>query len=841
MIAPTSGALLSGEGLVESLKQAPADVAFLVPSIVQDLAQNPQLLDYCSKHLRAIIYCGGDLPQILGDVIASKIRLLNQFGASELGLTPAIISSTDRGLEDWKYTQFHPQLGLELRPVSDDVYELYAVRDPEKIDRQPTFTIFPNAQEYASRDLFIRHPSKPDLWSWQARADDIIVFLNGEKTNPISMEQLIASRNADISAALVVGAQRFQAALLIEPMNTNKALDPAERAAFIERIWPTVEEANKDAPSHARLMKSHVLFTQPQKPMLRAGKGTVQRSGTLKSYASEIDALYRDADMMSGNLEGEVAHQKGILDQATVLSCVRQSVLSTVEWSNFDEAANFFALGMDSLQALVLVRKLRQSLGMPVALSTLYTNPSVSNLTTAIVHLFDVHQTSKASQELARTKERNDLVRNYETLIEERLLPTSNVAINIPSKQEPEVVVLTGSTGTLGSYILDALLQNPTITHIYCLNRAEDGLSTQIKKNQLLGLQSPPSNKRVSFLTVDLSQKFFNLTKSQYDELESKATLVIHNAWTVNFNLFLSSFKPQLDNLTNLLVFANKSAKSARFFYISSISSVISYCSTDGKTPEKPVTADTAPGPNGYSQSKYIAEQIIDYAAQAVRSSPSFAFARVGQIAGAANYSGIWNKAEWFPSMIISSVQIDAIPDSLGSTFDRIDWVPIDLLADILVELALRRGQSAASFTDPETQHADVYHPLNPHTTTWTALRGIVLDELSSHITKPIEIVPLRVWVAKVRKEAESMVDSGENVNLEAALRRNPAAKLIDFFEDLASSEKVSTNQLEFAETLKLSKAMQGLEPIKDEWVRKWIREWFMPATNHADHQIMSQ
>lgn len=159
MIAPISGTVLSGEGLIESLKQTPADVAFLVPSIVQDLAQNPDLLDYCSKHLRAIIYCGGDLPQIIGDVVASRIRLLNQFGASELGLTPAIISLTDRSPEDWKYTQFHPQLGLELRPVSDDVYELYAVRNPGKIDTQPTFTIFANTQEYASGDLFVRHPS----------------------------------------------------------------------------------------------------------------------------------------------------------------------------------------------------------------------------------------------------------------------------------------------------------------------------------------------------------------------------------------------------------------------------------------------------------------------------------------------------------------------------------------------------------------------------------------------------------------------------------------------------------------------------------------------------------
>ena len=841
MIAPTSGAVLSGEGLVESLKQTPADVAFLVPSIVQDLAQSPELLDYCSKHLRAILYCGGDLPQISGNVVASRVRLLNQFGASELGLTPAIISLKNRRSEDWKYTEFHPQLGLELRPIAEDIYELYAVRDPENIDKQPTFTIFPKAQEYASRDLFVHHPSKPDLWRWQARADDIIVFLNGEKTNPISMEQHIVSHNAGIAAALVIGAQRFQVALLIEPNPADKALNPAERAAFIEKIWPTIEEANKDAPSHARLEKSHILFTQPNKPMLRAGKGTVQRSGTLKAYASEIDNLYRDADTMSTGTEDEVEDPEGVLNEATISKCIRQSILSTVEWPNVEESANFFALGMNSLQALILVRRLRHRLAKPIALSTVYTNPSIVTLTAAILHLLDQDQISKASQERDRIKKRNDMVQDYRALIEKRLLPSSNVEFNIPPKEGREIVILTGSTGTLGSYILDRLLQDPTIAHVYCMNRVEDGMSVQIRKNRLLGLQNPPSNHRVSFLKVDLSRKKFNLTEAQYKDLESKATLMIHNAWTVNFNLPLSSFQPQLDSLVNLLELANNSARAARFFYISSISSVISYRSTSGKTLEKPVTADTAPGPNGYSESKYVAEQIIDHAAQTVPSGPRVAFIRVGQIAGAANHSGLWNKDEWFPSMIISSVQIGALPDSLGPTFDRIDWIPIDLLADILIELALKRGQSAASCTTPETHHADVYHPLNSHTTTWTELRAIVVHELSSQTKRPMETLPLRTWIAKVRNKAESTANSSENadnVDLEVALQSNPAAKLLDFFEGLVASEKVSSNQLDFSETIKRSKSMQELEPIKDQWVRKWIREWFAPATDGIGYKL---
>ena len=154
------------------------------------------------------MYCGGDLPKPIGDVIASKISLANQFGASELGLTADVLSLRNRGPEDWKYAHFHPDLGIEFRHTAEDLHELYVVRDPRQEEQQPTFTFFPELHGYASRDLFVRHPSKhkSDLGGWRARADDIIVFLNGEKTNPISMEQHILASNSDISALLVVGA-----------------------------------------------------------------------------------------------------------------------------------------------------------------------------------------------------------------------------------------------------------------------------------------------------------------------------------------------------------------------------------------------------------------------------------------------------------------------------------------------------------------------------------------------------------------------------------------------------------------------------------------------------------
>lgn len=49
----------------------------------------------------------------------------------------------------------------------------------------------------------------------------------------------------------------------------------SERAAFIKKIWATVEEANEVCSLHARITKSQILFTKPGKPMVRAVKGTI--------------------------------------------------------------------------------------------------------------------------------------------------------------------------------------------------------------------------------------------------------------------------------------------------------------------------------------------------------------------------------------------------------------------------------------------------------------------------------------------------------------------------------------------------------------------------------------
>lgn len=822
MIAPISGAISTAKGLVEGLKKTPADIAFIVPSIVQELSQDPELLAYCSRHLEAIIFCGGDLPQAIGDVVALKIELFNQFGASELGLTPNILSIEHREPQDWKYVQFHPDLGIEMRHVTDGVHELYAKRDSAIAKQQPTFTIFPQAQEYASRDLFVRHPDpeKRDLWCWRARADDIIVFLNGEKTNPISMEQHITSRNPDITAALVIGAQRFQAALLLETASDGMELLPIQRAALIENFWPSIEEANQEAPSHARIAKTHILFTDPDKPMLRAGKGTVQRAGTLLQYADKINALYADADMLSSPIRknGE-AVGLDTFDISSMTRFVRAEILAMTKWEDMDSSQNFFTRGMDSLQAITLTRNIRQRLGFTdLALSTLYTNPSLMAFASALLRLPNEQQVSRDSKERQRLQTRMSILKEYEGMID-RMVMRSSAAEAVWG----ELIILTGSTGALGCHILHSLLENPHVKHVYCLNRASDGCSLQAERNKTYGLPAQVDSSRVTFLRADVSQHQLGLPPDIFQKLLGTVTSVIHNAWPVNFNLSLPSFRPQLDGLINLVHFSTNATSSARLFFISSISSVMSYRSTSSAIPEKVIAADVAPGPNGYAESKYVCENLLAYAAQRL-STNQMSFVRVGQIAGAVYRRSVWNKAEWFPSLIISSRHIGAIPDSLGKVFDTVDWIPIDHAAEIIVELALPRDA-------PDNEHgkARVYHLTNPRPVAWESVRPIVIDELARRSRNPPEVVCLNVWLQKVRKSIEDRTGnrgSMQDGELETLLRETPAVKLLDFYESMLGDEDESSSRLDLTETMKCSPRLRMLEGIKNEWIRKWVGEW---------------
>ena len=76
-----------------------------------------------------------------------------------------------------------------------------------------------------------------------------------------------------------------------------------------------MKEAIECCPAHGHVLKGMILLTCKKKPLLRAGKGTVQRRSTVEMYKDEIDALYvleqvvsRGLPLVSVNLKSEIRY-----------------------------------------------------------------------------------------------------------------------------------------------------------------------------------------------------------------------------------------------------------------------------------------------------------------------------------------------------------------------------------------------------------------------------------------------------------------------------------------------------------------------------------------------------
>jgi thioester reductase-like protein len=69
----------------------------------------------------------------------------------------------------------------------------------------------------------------------------------------------------------------------------------------------------------------------------------------------------------------------------------------------------------------------------------------------------------------------------------------------------------------------------------------------------------------------------------------------------------------------------------------------------------------------GYTESKWVAEEILETAAVQNKALFNPLIIRLGQLSGAAN--GAWNSSEWFPVLLRSSQLLGRLPIISGVSF----------------------------------------------------------------------------------------------------------------------------------------------------------------------------
>ena len=196
-------------------------------------------------------------------------------------------------------------------------------------------------------------------------------------------------------------------------------------------------------------------------------------------------------------------------------------------------------------------------------------------------------------------------------------------------------VLLTGSTGNLGSHILSTLLGDSRVHHVFTLNRASatrsaPGYQAVAFRDRGLPvelLSSPKLTQLVGDVTSDrfgldaepfaevgsrfFRSRFFLRTLSTFvSQLKRSVTHVVHNAWRVDFNLSLSSFEKHITATRRLVDLCCSLPRPVKLLFTSSVAATYKWDISAGPVPEEVLEDVHAASGNGYGASKFVAENV---------------------------------------------------------------------------------------------------------------------------------------------------------------------------------------------------------------------------------------
>jgi thioester reductase-like protein/acyl carrier protein len=806
-----------------------AQLGMLLPILLQDICAEPQLLPLLSQW-EGVCYGGAMLQPEIGDAICQHTRIFQNLGSTETFNLPEL---EGKDKKEWKWNRFHPDLNIEFMPADDDSYELFFRRDQQKLKHQGAFWTFPDCDSYSMGDLYKRHPTDPGLWMHCGRKDDLVVLANGEKFNPRIAENVIA-QHPEIKSSLIIGSDRNQVAVLIEakPGSTLPSLPKEEQTKV---LLPILKKANEVSPGHAQI-DPHFVRCVEAGTFLRSSKGEIQRKKTLNENSSIIEAIYEH-----GEDPAPYACKLNFSSLPALQASIRSLIVAQFPPDvEINDDQQLFELGLDSLQATRLTRAIKAALqehdksaASAMTIRTIYEYPTISGLATAILRLSQGSNPLGNETEAKEKRMTKALDKFYEKLARISKYSTKGLAAR------PGAVILTGTTGSLGSYILDCLIRNDTVQQVFCLNRSKDAPGRQHEIHSARGLSTDFA--KVEFLPIDLSVDKFGLSNDAYEDLRKRGSYIIHNAWPVNFNMPLVDFEAQFEGCLNLIKLSCDSTTDVPITFLSSVGAANNWSRYhESGVPEEVIEDLRVSEDMGYAESKQISELLFARACETHGTRADIC--RVGQISGpvTTQQNGMWSPNEWFPSLLLSSRTMNKIPRTLGA-MNRIDWIPVDVLAATIVELAvpsrpngalssllskvplLERRRLERAGVPQEAQGAAFIHLVNHRRSDWNDL----LPKVVASWRPDIEIVSYGEWLEALVKEGDRRGDMTNDAD--DNLSKLPATKLIDFFRSIDES-KVEAESPKRAEYItdkakQRSRTFQRMNPVSADWILLWLRQ----------------
>ncbi|KAF9553324.1 acetyl-CoA synthetase-like protein [Agrocybe pediades] len=812
----TPSTVPTAKNIVEGAMACHSDLVLCVPSIIEEWVRNPYYVQYLAK-TSGILFGGGPLSKSAGDLLISQgAQLFTLYGLTEVGtLTTTLPRKMD---PDWHFFSFSKALNIEMVPQGDGLYECVvlanSVYHPAVVNTSRN-----GVDGYATSDLFTADPERSGLWKMHGRKDDQIMHSTGEKTNPGPLENIL---NTDpcIRSSVIFGRGQFHAGVIIDPKPEFSAEveDKSQCQDFVERIWPTIQRMNKFAPQHSRIFKEMVMISKPCKPFQYTAKNTPRRHFIIRIYDEEIKSLYAEAQNSRGVSDIPPPSR---WEGGPLLSFVR-AVVTQVLPREVEDTDDIFQHGCDSLQATwirnTIVKIVKDSTDVEtsgIGNNIVYEYPTVSSLAAFLGRLVAGKQGVTGIDVVARATAMHAMVEKYtvkEFPIQSRQTVNKVEDVDV-SPSGRDVVLVTGTTGGLGTYLLAELISNPMVSRVYALNRGKD--SFDLRERQVKALtqrgvdpQSVMDSDKLVLLAADTSAPLLGLREEEYEEIRSSLTHIIHNAWPVDFNLSLASFEPSVLGLRNLVELALSSSHPTppTFVFASTVGMLQNLNSTPEKAiPETPIEAEVAVG-NGYTEGKWVSEEILRYTS--THTDLNSIVVRVGQLSGGSN--GSWNVAEWLPSLIQSAQVVGCLP----SEDEDVDWIPAHVAAKAMIDYRCAGSSGTSS----------VVHLVHPRPVSWAKLAYVAAKELS------VPLVSYEKWLGKLENIGIQDRDTA-GMSVES-LKAIPALRLLGFYRAIGANLKKNGNafglpRLSCENAIKLSPTLaNGVSSLGEEDVMSWLKFW---------------
>lgn len=318
---------------------------------------------------------------------------------------------------------------------------------------------------------------------------------------------------------------------------------------------------------------------------------------------------------------------------------------------------DFFQLGGHSLLILQLLARVRASEGADVPMRAFLRHPTVAGMIAAM---------DAPGENMA------DLLNDAE-LGSEFTIEGLQPILAVP----PRRVLLTGATGFLGAYLVSDLIHQG-VEEIWCLVRAKDEQDARTRLESNLrqhGLWDDNLRAKVRPLAGDLAAPSLGLDVETFRQLGNILDAIVHSGALVNFVSGYDALKPVNVGGTREVLRLATQARIVPVHYISTLSVFPS----DPKSPvalELPLDVQPANLKSGYSQSKWVAERLVEQAGS--RGLPLWIY-RPGRITGESR-TGRWSTDDLICRIIRACVEIKAAPE-MGAI---VDMTPVDYVSGVI-------------------------------------------------------------------------------------------------------------------------------------------------------------